>query len=65
MDEVEPKVVENQQPPVTALPDSIPQALASISSSFSRFHVMIDPRNASSLASLDPTTFYGQNRDSG
>ena len=56
VDEIEPKAVENQQPSVAALPDSIPPASASMTSGFSRFHVTIDPRNASSSTSLDPTT---------
>ena len=54
-DETEPKVVENQQPVVSPMgPPSMPPA--SMTGGFSRFHVTIDPRNASSSSPLDPTT---------
>ena len=57
-DETEPRAVENQQsfvsPPLPSMPP------ASMTGGFSRFHVTIDPRNASSSASLDPTTSTAQ-----
>ena len=54
-DETEPKAVENQQIIVAPMaPPPLPPA--SMTSGFSRFHVTIDPRNASSSAALDPTT---------
>ena len=57
-DEIEPRAVENQQsilsPPLPSMPP------ASMTSGFSRFHVTIDPRNASSSAALDPTTSTAQ-----
>ena len=57
-DETEPRAVENQQSVVSSpLPSMPPESMAS---GFSRFHVTIDPRNASSSASLDPTTSTAQ-----
>ena len=57
-DETEPGAVENQQsfisPPLPSMPS------ASMTSGFSRFHVTIDPKNASSSAALDPTTSTAQ-----
>ena len=57
-DETEPRADENQQsfvpPPVPSMPP------ASLSGSFSRFHVTIDPGNASSTATLDPKTSTAQ-----
>jgi len=56
-DETEPKAVESQQtalPPLANPPPSIPTT--SMTSGFSRFHVTIDPENASQSAALDPTT---------
>ena len=53
-DETESRADENQQsfvsPPVPSMHP------ASMFGSFSRFHVTIDPRNASSIAILDPKT---------
>ena len=57
-DETEPRAVENQQSFVSPPLPSMPQA--SMTGGFSRFHVTIDPRNASSSASLDPTTSTAQ-----
>ena len=49
------KPVENQQTIVVPVgPPSVPPA--AMTSGFSRFHVTIDPRNASSATALDPTT---------
>ena len=57
-DETEPRAVENQQSLVS--PPLPPMPPASMTGGFSRFHVTIDPRNASSSASLDHTTSTAQ-----
>jgi hypothetical protein len=59
-DETEPRAVENQQSIVSPPLPSMPPASASMTSGFSRFHVTIDPRNASSSAALDPKTSTAQ-----
>ena len=57
-DETEPRAVENQQSFVSLPVPSMPPA--SMSGGFSRFHVTIDPRNASSTGTLDPKTSTAQ-----